>query len=112
MKKDKIIYGESIQVSEDHWKKFGIEATLEDGDNVQDCYDELKKDIQDAYKKSTNVPDVQRDLFPPNEPDPEFEQLKKDIDTLDSKESALKFLDLTNFRFSFEAKQYINSKFN
>lgn len=48
---DRIKYGRSFQVGLSIWERIDMEATIEQGDDLEKCFSELKNQVETTHKK-------------------------------------------------------------
>ena len=88
MKITKTIYVETIEIlvlGASRWRKHGLEANLEDGDNAVECSVELKKKVDEIQKLNNIDVDVFTPPIPTVKPNPIVERMKILIDSATSK---------------------------
>lgn len=104
------------------------EATIDEGDNITDCYKRLQQEVNKAFDEMNpnygNVHEIKQvsdngyeysgiampEQLSTKESELEFEKLKVELDKFTSKQEAFDYLKTTPFKYSIEAKQYIQNK--
>lgn len=90
----------------------GMGIFINKDENVGDAIEEAKKQVNEYIQKCIIYPEHAhveiRDV--PLEEDKEFEQLKIALALIEYKEEAQAYLDTTDFKHAFEAKNLIKNK--
>ena len=98
------------------WEKISLGANISNDDDPIQCLQELKNKVNEFYLKSNSEEKIEfkythqesKDVIV----DEEFEQLKKQLDSIEYKEDAELLVSQSNFKYSIEAKQLVNLKPN
>lgn len=114
MKKDRIkISKEFHGIGGSMW--VGMEAQIDETDDVKQCIIELNNDVEAGYhalnptitygrQPSMEVP------YGPSVPDPEFEELKRRLGHMEYREDAVNLINNNGFRLNVELNKIANDK--
>lgn len=111
MKKDRIkISKEFHGIGGSMW--VGMEAQIDETDDVKQCIIELNNDVEAGYHalNPTVTYGRQPSMEGPPAIDPEFEELKRRLAHIDYREEAISLINNNGFRLNVELNKIANAK--
>ena len=111
---ERVLYQRLYSVGEYENERIGFEASVDHGEDPMQVLSALKEKADSFMRTSNpstygNIAHVSKEEK--NESDLDVGKLKSHLTTFKNEKSALSYLETTEFKYSFEAKQFITNHF-
>lgn len=107
----KVQFSKTYNLGDHFFQKIGVEMDLIAGEDAKDALAQCKLLVEE-FASENNIPVVQvtKSTSSLVEMDAEFDEFKKHLDTIEFREEAQTYLESSNFKYTYEAKNLVQLK--